>query len=497
MKTLTQSALSASLCVVCLHSLPASVRADEPGEVAPVKAAPVAKVAPQTRTAPVAPLQSVASDKTPVAPLSGVTTGKVTVAPLSGVVAGKAEMTPVAAAAPDASALKMPALVAQLRARALTPNAAWEAGALNVDDLLYFVGSLNHYGKFSNTEEDIELRRQMLGLLAKQGGALLGEPEKLSLAVRLWLADYYWSVDDERAITMAQSVIAQAKRPAVGEDAATFWATESLAGYYEDKGQTDQSLAAWRQFLALVPDEGWWTGHAKFRMAQTLSLAGRTAEASQLYRQIARSADTMHAAGGVVLGFSSALRTDPQTAEVQLLQLQKEVKVPDARLATQFLLAWARYKAGDWDAFLRQSDQVLTHYETIEQQSRRQTFAALALQLEDGQKWAKLWQKSTIVAENPDLDLRFEGPLQQPVERRIFVDTPTPTLLQVTVEGDTNRVSARIEESPWAPELEEVRHQQIVVVTIAPGAAQVEAKVRVIRDKQGGELQIPVRISAL
>ena len=199
----------------------------------------------------------------------------------------------------------------------------------------------------------------------------------------------------------------------------------------------------------------------------------------------------------MIEGFSQELKNNPEQAQNVLLQLQEEIKVPDVRLATQFLLAWARYKAGDWEAFLRQAEQVTTQYENIEQPSRRRTFAPLAIQIEDGQKWAKLWQKSSIVVENPDLGLRFDGPLQQPIERRIFVDTDTPTALQVTVEGDTDRVSARIEASLWAPELADVRHQQIVVVTIAAGEPKASAVIRIANAaNKDDSLLLPIHVSA-
>ena len=190
------------------------------------------------------------------------------------------------------------------------------------------------------------------------------------------------------------------------------------------------------------------------------------------------------------------LQRSPLTVEVQLQQLEKEVNAPDARLFVQSLLAWVRYKAGDWNAFLFQSKQVLAQYETINDKPRPPRFCAFDVQSRRSPKWAKLWQKNALVAENPDLDLRFDAPLQQPVERRIFVDTPTSTLLQVTIEGDTKRVSARLEESPWAPELEEVRHQQIVVVTIAPGQPQATAVINVAAvGHTGNSLRLPVTVS--
>ena len=216
----------------------------------------------------------------------------------------------------------------------------------------------------------------------------------------------------------------------------------------------------------------------------------------QLYAKAAVSSDDFHSVWSIVEGYGRQIESNPQQAELRLLQLQKEIKTPSARLASQFMLAWARYKAGDWKAFLAQSKEVLANYERVEEKSRRQSLARIALRTEEAQKWAKLWQENAIVAENPDLDLRFDGPFQQPVERRIFVDTPVPTQLQVTVEGDVNRVSARIEASPWASELSDARHQQIVVLTVAPGEPKASAVLRITSAANRSEpLRLLVKVS--
>ena len=298
-------------------------------------------------------------------------------------------------------------------------------------------------------------------------------------------------------MALAESVLSEIKTPIQGESPLVFSAIERLGWYYRDTKQYEKGATTWLRLLDLLPQQGWWTADAQIQAAMLYASDGRDQNALKLYIDAGHNSDGSLAAGAIFRGLSSELRRDPKAAEVRLLQLEKEVKVPDARLATQFLLAWARYKTGDWNAFLLQSQQVLAQYENIDEQSRRRTFAPLALHLENGQKWAKLWRTNVIVAEQPALDLKFDGPLQQPVERRIFVDTPTPAQLQVTVIGDTQRISARIEESPWAPDLEDVRHQQIVMVTIAPGAAQVEALIRVFEPNQPkGEFQIPVKIAS-
>ena len=247
--------------------------------------------------------------------------------------------------------------------------------------------------------------------------------------------------------------------------------------------------------LPVDPNNGE-AGVISFQMAQWLSEKGKQDLSFELYAKAAHSSADSHAAASVLEGFGQELKSNPKQAQAHLLQLQKELNNPLAQLATRFLLIWSHYKNGDWKEFLIQSEEVLKQYQSIDDYSHRCVLVPIALQIEDAQHWAKLWQTDAVVAESPELDLRFDEPLQQPVERRIFVDTPISAQLQVTVEGDTNRVSARLEASPWAIELENVRHQQIIVVTIAPGVAHVQALIQVTStDRKETLLTLPVKVS--
>ena len=122
----------------------------------------------------------------PIAPLAAVAT----VGPVAPLVA-------IGAVNINASAVKMPPIVVQLRAHTATPQELWDAGAFNADDIVYFVNSLDPWGGFY-WDKDPELRRQMVALLVAHGQKQLAQPDKLSPAMRLWLADYYWSVGDEK-----------------------------------------------------------------------------------------------------------------------------------------------------------------------------------------------------------------------------------------------------------------------------------------------------------
>lgn len=379
-------------------------------------------------------------------------------------------------------------------------SVVWASGGWKTEDVVWALENIiteNGILK-GRPKEGVKVQESLAELLAQHGGAAIeGENWRaLPLKVQLWLGNYYRTQNDEKAVAILENVLDNAEK--IEGSTTLFYAIERLAWFYRDRGQNEKGAQTWERASTLLPAYSWWQADAQIGAARLLEAQGKPEAALKLYAQAARSSSAVFASGAILGGYGKELKSDPIAAEEQLLQLEKEVKVPEARLAIRSLLAWARYKAGDWSTFLLQSEQVLAQYESINDRSSRRALAPLAFQLEDARKWAKLWQSHAIVAQQPDLDLVFDGPLQQPVERRILVDTATPTPLQVTVEGDTARVSARIEESPWAPELADVRHQQIVVVTIAPGVAAVRAIIRVVAvGKERTMLELPVKVSAL
>ena len=221
----------------------------------------------------------------------------------------------------------------------------------------------------------------------------------------------------------------------------------------------------------------------------------RQAEAMQFYIQVAQNPDSYHASGAVIEGFGRELKSNPEQAEIQLLKIEKEAPSADTRLAAQFLIAKARYKARNWGVFLQRAAQISKEYDQSEK-TRRAWFFDLALELEELEKWAKVWRQQDVVIETSNIRIVSDYELQKPLERRIFVDSAAPAELKVAVEGDANRIDVRVEPSAWSPELEVVRHQQIVVVIIKPGDSQVDATIQISKvDAPSRAEQIKVEVT--
>ena len=373
----------------------------------------------------------------------------------------------------------------------MSAERAWQDGLL---DAATVQTGLAHGVASGQSKKAMQLRRELGALLIQNAPAVAAAGATLPMGVQLALADAYASIGDERAAPLYEAVIVQTTAPyekglrllALGK----FWSNQ------KQPQKAQEVFARGHQVLLAEGLHPHFTAEMLLLTARVWSESGESDKARQFYVQTALSPDASMASAGVLEWFGKQLLRNPKQAEAQLLQLQGREMVPEAHLATQFLLAWAKYQTQDWAEFLTRADLVLQAYEQVQDSNKRRLLALWALKIEDAQKWARLWQTNSIVAETPALDLKFDGPLQQPVERRIFVDTPTPMPLQVTVTGDANRVSARLEESPWAPELADMRHQKIVVVVIAPGVAAVSATIRVASaEPKALSLNFPVTVS--
>lgn len=218
---------------------------------------------------------------------------------------------------------------------------------------------------------------------------------------------------------------------------------------------------------------------------------GDMKKSRELFHRAGASRSGHHATGAILEGFAGELQGDPQLDRIILTQVEEDAKTPDAKLAAEFLVVWSYYRASDWKEFLPRSKRVLDRYEELISKGERREFAPVALDVEEGQKWAALWVSQPIVAEENNISIKLDSPLQEPVERRISIDTPKQAELEVQIEG-SDRVSAVFESSPWAPELEQTRHQQTLVLRIAPGSDAFKSRVLV---REAKSVSPPVEVA--
>ena len=265
----------------------------------------------------------------------------------------------------DASAAKLPALLAKFRARETTPAKSWQAGDLELADVSALIDGLDAWGGF-NWQQDVELRRTIVALLAQHGGERLDKPENFTIAQRLWLADYFWSVGDERAVGFAENVLSEFPDPVKGSVPAVYLAIERLGWHYRDAEQPEKSAQSWERMLTAMPDEGWWKSDAMLEAARAYTRAGQQQKAKALYLGVTQSGDAWFR-GLAIYDQARALVAQGKHPEARaLLQpMATSLELEPSRVAGLSLLGYSHYLTKEFDKARDFSAQTVALYQAL------------------------------------------------------------------------------------------------------------------------------------
>lgn len=338
----------------------------------------------------------------------------------------------------SASAAKMPILVERLRAYSLTPQQAWEAGDLDVPDLIYFLESLDRWGGFT-WEIDLDLRRQMVALLVQHGQQRLQQSETLSPVVRLWLADYYGSIGDKRVLALSESILREQKEPKRGENAIGYQAVERIAWFYRDMGQYEKAAEEWMRIDKIHKDAGWWGPHAMLEAAWTYT-QGNEQKAEEAYKKVV-SYNSPWATHTALIGLARLLIKQDKHEEVRrLLTSQHGENMEQRQISISSLLAESYYRSGDFGLAQSWSQKALTQYEVLnEVESKMGSDAAIA---ESSERlwWIQQWKTSPLVCWPPRLDVSSQEQEKPSFNIRSFCEVPLSVVvddprLRTTLKG--------------------------------------------------------------
>ena len=127
----------------------------------------------------------------------------------------------------------------------LTPQKAWDDKTITTDDLLWIIQArIDAWGGFY-WNKNAPLRRELVRLLMAHGAEKLAAPEKLSPTLRLWLADYYQGINDEKCLVLCESILSEIKAPLKGENVLVFQTLERAAWFYAAKNENEKCGQAW------------------------------------------------------------------------------------------------------------------------------------------------------------------------------------------------------------------------------------------------------------
>lgn len=406
----------------------------------------------------------------PIAPPSLGSVGTVTASP-GGVVApidstagaGQAVVTQSAAL----RAATVGPLIERMRAHTLSPQEAWQKGALDVDDLLYIVNErFDTWGGF-NWHGDVELRRGLVKLLAENGGEKIKDFAKLPIKVRLWLADYYGSIGDEKVLGLAESVIVEIKPGAVGQEDLAFQAVERLGWFYRDRGEHEKSAQVWLRLKPMLATAGWQAPDSMIEAARAYEAAGQKSQSKATYDQII-AGDNEDFANGALWEYGSQLIRQSQIDKAQQLLLQVEAKsakpLGKNGIMTAALLGYGHYLKGEWKEARRNYELCLARGAQLTASQRNSVRDITA----SARKMLGLigqWEANPLVSDPERIDIAVGSESKnEPLTRRFLVSMFREVPL--TVSSSNAQLQFRVEDSPWVADSQPLQFEKQVVVSI-------------------------------
>ncbi len=404
----------------------------------------------------------------------------------------------------DAHRAQLPGLIEQMTNGNLTPQQAWSYKLLNANDLLWifsdYIGSWGNLGAVKN----VPVRRALMELLVKHGSDTLESPEKLPPTVRLWLADYYQSLGDEKFLALCESILSEIKTPVRGENALIFQTVERIAWQHRDKGEAEKAAQAWLRMADYHAESGWWLPDAQIEAARAFRLAGKEARANELYGGLARSGPDFFA-GGALRENCRALIRDGKSAEARLeleaLLKERGNAVEPKYVAALSVLGYLHYLKDEWPQAAKRYAEAIELGKKVPAAQLLAPEMAILNNAEAMLHVVTQWKTQSMICDPPAI-LIAAGPEKKgaPITRRFLVSTPHDVVVDVG-SSDAQIKVLRVEDSPWQSEAQRearpLRYQKQVVVEISPEALQKDLSATLTLSSAklpGFQARVPLRV---
>ena len=263
----------------------------------------------------------------------------------------------------DVANARRDAALSQIKLGKLAPEDAWQSGALTYGNVVDFF--LNSTGNWVIRERAVDngLHHQLLALLLKHEGSKFASLPQVPLKLRVWLADYYWTQRDVKAVEVVESVLGELTPRGNGQNMTAYQAVERMAWYYRDTSQPQQSADAWNRWNAYEGSPTWTRIDVDLEMARELEKLGP--QTAERVAQLRKSAVAQNDGWRSALVFYDEYRAlmeagKPDEAKRALSQpLNAVTTVADGRIAQNTWLAGIAYQEGDLSEALRLSQEAL------------------------------------------------------------------------------------------------------------------------------------------
>ncbi|HEY0073150.1 MAG TPA: tetratricopeptide repeat protein [Abditibacteriaceae bacterium] len=293
----------------------------------------------------------------------------------------------------------LPLLIEQMLTGRMTPQRAWDEKLFSADDLLWlFEHLVDDWGGFDWRKND-GVRRELARLLTENGGDKLQDLKKLSPKVRLWLADYYMSVRDEKCVTFCESILNEVKAPMKDEKPLIFLAIERLAWHYAWTRRTEKAAQTWERLPSLFSTPGWFVPDAFFEAGRLWLIAGNRAKAEDLFAKV-HQYDNGWATGMALLEQARFLMDQDKHDEARTI-LSQPIKGSDSeliRVALLSLLAKSYYDTGEWAKARELARRSIEHHNTLLKSSPASGHKVNTQRAPLILQWIDKWEKQPVMA---------------------------------------------------------------------------------------------------
>lgn len=379
------------------------------------------------------------------------------------------------------SAIRVPAIIEQLLKGKMTPQKAWDSGALNIADLLYvFTDYIDDWGAFKG-QENPELLLALARLLTEHTGEKLKNPAALPIKLRLWLGVFFQTVRDERTVSFLESVLQEFKAPMQGNNPTLFLAIERLAWYYRDKEKPEQAADTWVRLLQLKGIPDWWLTDGLFFAGTLYQEVGNEQKAADLYATIAklRGGDEIFKAEALQAYAKLLIKQNHLAAVRQLLQQAATTSATTpSQVVALSMLGYSYYVTGNWKDARHYSQQAIAKCDELPTLKLRIAMHEVANDAKKLLALADQWDERSIQSDPAEVEMVVvRDKRSEATKRTLFVTTHEDVIL--VVKSNDPRIKAHIEPSPWATSQGNLMFEREIILDIAAAALAENSQITI------------------
>jgi hypothetical protein len=407
--------------------------------------------------------------------------------------------------------------MAELLAHKRSVQEAWESGDLTVDTVWYVLDQyVDRWGRFDNRINDVDLRRELAGLLVKHAAQRLrpafeeaGKVAPVSVtktplvpvSVRTWVADYLRSVRDERCLVLYEGILrdldARPDQKAIMQSWSWVHQPGNLAESYMQFWRWKEAAQVWER-AAEYSSNSAWLSDAKLEAIRcylwTKEATG-SRRAKELFAEVMElgSDEFMQLGIWSVIG---ALLLDGKYVEaralLQLPALQKQDAKPVGIVISRFL-GLTYYLSRDFVNARRYFQSAVVQYQTLGHTDAPWVRTAYG-SARDALFYIDRWQENPVICNPMQIDVSVEQGKKNDIRQEVVVSSLAPENLEITSSDPRVKVTQKGE---WELRVDFLSYERKIQIEIPASASEksFDATFTLLSTgRHGGKLEVPIYV---